>query len=268
MNYKEQLNPELKHIAAKIPYNKAVIACANPYLALSLRLTGIPKEVHHRKFSVTGYRGLECKVDVFEPAITAEKMPALLYAHGGAFSYRASVYHKKLACIYAAKAKCRVYFPDYHLMPKYPYPAAYEDVLALYRYMTGHTEELGIDQERIGVAGDSAGACVAAMICNHYQSERLKKPCAQMLVYPLLDFRMQTASMKKFTDTPLWNAKNNRRFLEGILYGKRLREAGADVTINETRGTVHGYDSALNTRIAIRNSKKRIRFLLRAFYGG
>lgn len=309
MNYKEQLNPELKHIAAKIPYNKAVIACANPYLALSLCLTGIPKEVHHRKFSVTGYRGLECKVDVFEPAITAEKMPALLYAHGGAFSYRASVYHKKLACIYAAKAKCRVYFPDYHLMPKYPYPAAYEDVLALYRYMTGHTEELGIDQERIGVAGDSAGACIAAMICNHYQSEGLKKPCAQMLVYPLLDFRMQTASMKKFTDTPLWNAKNNRRFLhyycghlqeeekyaafpmydnlpqdipntyietaeydclhdEGILYGKRLRETGADVTINETRGTVHGYDSALDTQIAIRNVRKRIRFLRSAFYGG
>lgn len=309
MHYKEQINPELKHIAAKIPYNKAVIACANPYLALSLRFTGIPKEVHHGKFSVTGYQGKEYKVDVFEPANGTEKMPALLYAHGGAFSYRASVYHKKLACIYAAKAKCRVYFPDYHLLPKYPYPAAYEDVLALYRYMTGHTEELGINQERIGVAGDSAGACIAAMICNHYQSEKLKKPCAQMLVYPLTDFRMLTDSMKKFTDTPLWNAKNNRRFLhyycghlqeeekyaafpmyedlpqdlpntyietaeydclhdEGILYGKRLREAGADVTINETRGTVHGYDSALDTQIAIRNVRKRIRFLRSAFYGG
>lgn len=149
MNYKEQLNPELKHIAAKIPYNKAVIACANPYLALSLCLTGIPKEVHHRKFSVTGYRGLECKVDVFEPAITAEKMPALLYAHGGAFSYRASVYHKKLACIYAAKAKCRVYFPDYHLMPKYSYPAAYEDVLALYRYNDRQSLSIGRVKEAL-----------------------------------------------------------------------------------------------------------------------
>lgn len=307
MHYKEQIDPELRHIAAKIPYNKAVIACANPYLALSLRLTGIPKELRHRRLSVAGYQGLKCKVDVFEPANGEEKLPALLYAHGGAFSYRASVYHKKLACIYAAKAKCRVYFPDYHLLPKYPYPAAYEDVLALYRYMTEHAEEEGIDRERIGVAGDSAGACIAAMFCNHYQSERLKKPCAQMLVYPLTDFRMQTDSMKKFTDTPLWNAKNNRRFFryycghlqekekyaafpmhdslpqnlpntyietaeydclhdEGILYGKRLRDAGADVTINETRGTIHGYDSAINTRIAVRNIKKRIRFLLRAFY--
>ena len=26
-----------------------------------------------------------------------------------------------------------VYFPDYHLTPKYPYPAAYDDVLALYK---------------------------------------------------------------------------------------------------------------------------------------
>lgn len=42
---------------------------------------------------------------------------------------------------------------------------------------------------------------------------------------------------------------------EGVLYGKRLREAGANVTINETRGTIHGYDSALHTGIAIRNIK-------------
>lgn len=52
---------------------------------------------------------------------------------------------------------------------------------------------------------------------------------------------------------------------EGVLYGKRLREAGANVTINETRGTIHGYDSALHTGIAIRSIKKRILFLRRGF---
>lgn len=30
-----------------------------------------------------------------------------------------------------------------------------------------------------------------------------------------------------------------------------MREAGANVEINETRGTIHGYDSALNTKIAM-----------------
>lgn len=226
--------------------------------------------------------------------------------HGGAFSYKASAYHKKLACIYAAKAKCRVYFPDYHLIPKYKYPAAYMDVLAVYRCLMEDAEEFGIDSERIGMAGDSAGACIAALVCNRCGQEGFKLPCLQMLVYPLADVSMQTDSMKKFTDTPLWNAKNNRRMWhyycghlkgedqnevspmhnilpqnipdtyietaeydclhdEGVLYGKRLRAAGANVTINETRGTIHGYDSALHTGIAIRNIKKRILFLRRGF---
>ncbi len=96
------------------------------------------------------------------------------------------------------EANCRVCFPDYHLTPKYPYPAAYEDVLALYRWIMENADELGIDTEKMGVAGDSAGASIAALICNNYNSEELKQPCLQMLVYPLTDIEMQTDSMKKF----------------------------------------------------------------------
>lgn len=129
-----------------------------------------------------------------------------------------------------------------------------------------------------------------------------------MLVYPLTDMDMQTDSMKRFSDTPLWNSKNNKRMWlyycknmkaenrcdaspmhsslpriipdtyietaefdclhdEGILYGKRLQKAGADVEINETRGTIHGYDSALNTKIAVNNIEKRILFLEKCFHG-
>lgn len=308
MQYKSRINPELKHIAVKVPYNKVIIMCANVFQALSLYITKIPEKVNRRKFAIAGYRGLKCKVDVFEPSNGKEKLPALLYVHGGAFSYKASAYHKKLACIYAGKANCRVYFPDYHLTPKYPYPAAYEDVLELYRYLVENAEELGIDSERIGVAGDSAGACIAAMICSQYEAKGLKQPCLQMLIYPLTDIDMQTDSMKRYKDTPLWNAKNNRRMWqyycgyltgenryaaspmhsslphnipdtyietaeydclhdEGVLYGKRLRETGANVTINETRGTIHGYDSALKTDIATRNIKKRIRFLRERLHG-
>ena len=204
------------------------------------------------------------------------------------------------------KAKCRVYFPDYHLTPKYPYPAAYDDVLALYKYIMENPEELGINNEKIGVAGDSAGGSIVALICNNYEHEGLKRPCLQMLVYPLTDINMQTDSMKKFSDTPLWNSKNNRRMWlyyctnlkaedtygaspmhsslpqiipdayietaeydclhdEGILYGKKLQEAGANVEINDTVGTIHGYDFALNTKIATSNIKKRILFLKKGF---
>lgn len=55
---------------------------------------------------------------------------------------------------------------------------------------------------------------------------------------------------------------------EGMIYGERLREAGAKVLINETKGTIHGYDSAINTKIAISNIEKRISFLRKEFYDG
>lgn len=306
MKYIKHINSELKPIARNIPYNKAIIKFANIFQTVSFNLTRVPKEVINRNITIKGYKGLEFKVEIFEPADVKGKLPCLIYVHGGAFSYKASVYHKKLACIYAAKVRCRVYFPDYHLTPKYPYPAAYNDALALYKYIMENAKEFGIDNEKIGIAGDSAGASIAALICNNYERENLKRPCVQMLVYPLVDVDMQTDSMKKFSDTPLWNSQNNKRMWryycnnlksediygaspmhsslpeefpytyietaeydclhdEGIIYGKRLREAGADVEINETIGTIHGYDSAINTQIAVSNVKKRILFLKNGF---
>ena len=308
MKYKKLINSELKQIARNVPYNKVIIKFANIFQAISFNLTMVPKEVTNRNITIEGYKGLKFKVEIFEPSNVKEKLPCLIYVHGGAFSYRASAYHKKLACMYAMKAKCRVYFPDYHLTPKYPYPAAYDDVLALYKCIMENSEEFRIDNNKIGVAGDSAGASVAALICNNYEHEDLKRPCIQMLVYPLTDINMQTDSMKKFSDTPLWNSKNNKRMWlyycknlkvedtygaspmhsnlpkiipdtyietaeydclhdEGIIYGKRLREAGANVEINETIGTIHGYDSALNTKIAMSNIEKRILFLKKGFNG-
>lgn len=211
MKYKNQINPELRQIARNIPYNEMIIKCANIFLMISFRLTAVPKQVVHKTITIRGHQGLKVPVDIFEPSNGTEKLPCLIYVHGGAFSYRASAYHKKLACIYAKEAGCRVYFPDYHLTPKYPYPAAYEDVLALYKCIMGPSEALEMRRKKIGVAGDSAGASIAALICHHYEKEHLQQPCLQMLVYPLTDITMQTDSMKKFTDTPLWNAKNNKR---------------------------------------------------------
>ncbi len=306
MNYKKQIHKELGKIARNVPYNKMIIRFANVFQLIFFRLTRIPKEIRNRHMVVEGYRGMKCRVDIFEPSNIKGKLPCLIFVHGGAFSYRASAHHKKLACIYAAKTKCRVYFPDYHLTPKYPYPAAYKDVLALYRYIMEHAGNLDIDVERIGIGGDSAGASIAALVCNRFEQENLKPPCLQMLVYPLTDIGMQTDSMKRFSDTPLWNSKNNKRMWsyycsnlapvdacaaspmhqnlpqfipktyietaeydclhdEGILYGKRLREAGADVEINETKGTIHGYDLAIHSRIVVNNIKKRITFLEKAY---
>lgn len=306
MRYRDLILPELRPIAKHIPFNRAVIVCAGFALPLSLALTGLPEGITHRRIRLRGHRGLPFSTDIFEPEGAAGPLPALIDLHGGAFCYKASPCHKKLACLYALRANCRVFFPDYHLAPAYPFPAAYEDALSLYRHILANAGALRVDPERIGLAGDSAGGCLSALLGLRWAREGLALPCLQLLVYPATDGLMQTDSMRRFPDTPLWNARSNRRMWayycpgqteellreasplhvplpdaipasyvetaefdclhdEGVLYAERLRKAGAEVECNETKGTFHGYDSALGTGVAAESIQKRIAFLQRGF---
>ena len=301
MNYKELIDPELRKSANSFPFNPAIVAVGNLYQDLEWGRTKAPEGMEETEIVTEGTQNLSVKTTVFSMAGAQEEMPALIYVHGGAFAYKAAAYQKKLAMIYAKKAGCKVFFPHYHLAPKYPYPAAYEDVMALYRYVTEHARELGVDPTRIGIAGDSAGALLAALVCNRWEEENVKMPCLQMLVYPVTDARMETESMKLFTDTPNWDSRANERMWdyycgkdgekrdkaspmwcdlpsalpgtyiettefdclhdEGQAYAEKLKQAGVNVEINETEGTFHGYDAAIDTQIVKQQIDRRISFL-------
>ena len=301
MNYKELIDPELRKSANSFPFNPAIVAVGNLYQDLEWGRTKAPEGMEETEIVTEGTQKLSVKTTVFSIADAQADAPALIYVHGGAFAYKAAAYQKKLAMIYAKKAGCKVFFPHYHLAPKYPYPAAYEDVMALYRYVTEHARELGVDPARIGIAGDSAGASLAALVCNRSEEENVKMPCLQMLVYPVTDARMETESMKLFTDTPNWDSRANERMWdyycgkdgekrdkaspmwcdlpsalpgtyietaefdclhdEGLAYAGKLKQAGVDVEINETEGTFHGYDAAIDTQIVKQQISRRISFL-------
>ena len=305
MNYREWIDPELRKSAKSYPFNKTIVAAGNMYQESVWQRVEVPEGVRAEEMEIEGAQGLLFRTSVFSPAGAGDRLPALLYVHGGAFVYRAAAYQKRLAMIYAEKAECRVFFPHYHLAPKFRFPAACEDVLSLCRYMQQHAEELGIDPDRIGIGGDSAGGSIAALICCRWEKEQIGMPCLQMLAYPVTDAAMDTDSMKRFTDTPKWDARSNERMWlyycgedqdlrkqaspmqavlpgkipptyietaqfdclhdEGLLFARKLQEAGADVEINDTRGTFHGYDDALDAQIVRQNIERRISFLRKGF---
>lgn len=296
------INEELVNIAKIIPYNPFIIKVANIYLSLADKLKKTPNGLICKKLTVSGYLNRPVPLEVIEPVNSNEILPAMIYIHGGAFSYHASSYHKELAYQYAKETPCRIIFPDYHLLPRYTYPAAYIDCLSVYKWMMNNAPKLKIDENHIIVAGDSAGAAIAAYLVNNYEKERLVPPCGQMLIYPVVDASLSSESMKKYFDTPLWNAVNNKRMWkyylngknkqerknaspidnqlpdkmpktyietaeydclhdEGITYAIKLKSIGTSVTLNETHGTFHGYDSCLDAKITRANVKSRIEFI-------
>lgn len=197
----------------KIPFCKPILYMSRLPQDIMLKLTKIPKDIEVKKYKIKN----NLKVEIYSPK-DKKDLPCLLYLHGGGFGFKAAPYHKKLACIYAKNVNIKVVLPDYRLTPKYPYPYAKEDAINTYNWICENYKSLNINKEKIAVGGDSAGAVLATYICDLENSNT----CCQMLIYPVTDARMKSASMEKFTDTPMWNSKNNRKMWE--LYLKNADE--------------------------------------------
>ncbi len=241
---------------------------------------------------------------VFEPRNENRTLPALLYLHGGGFIYKAAPYHYTLAKAYSRYARCKVIMPDYRLTPKHSYPTPFNDCTSSLKWTIDNAKSLNIDKSKIAIAGDSAGGCLAAATTLYAKNHGIDL-CAQMLVYPVLDCEMKTESIKKYTDTPVWNAKLNRKMWqlylngndkideyaspslaedlsnmpktyietaefdclsdEGKEYAKRLIDAKNSVELFNTKGTMHGFDMASKSEIVIESIGRRCDFLRKSF---
>ena len=120
---------------------------------------------------------------------------------------RASGGHYKIAKEYAAKVPCKVVYADYRLAPEHPFPVPAEDCFATYRWVLAHAKKLGIDKNKVFLGGDSAGGNLAAAVTLMARDRKYRLPKGVLLIYPVTDRRMQTASMREFTDTPVWDAR-------------------------------------------------------------
>ena len=102
-------------------------------------------------------------MDIVRPRDTGQAHPAIVCIHGGGF--RAGSRKGYLAqCIRLAQRGYVAVTVDYRLAPAAPFPAAVHDVKAAVRYLRASAPRLGIDPERIGVTGGSAGGHLALFL--------------------------------------------------------------------------------------------------------
>lgn len=204
----------------------------------------------------------------------------LLFMHGGGFAIGSVETHDGLCRELAKGSGATVLSVEYRLAPEYPYPAALDDCDTAWYWLRSASDELGLDFDRVALAGDSAGGALAAGLALRLRDRREPPARLQALVYPCLDPTLASASATEFSCGYRLTRANMRWFWraylggaeptpdaapalaedlrglppalvitashdilrdEGEAYGARLRAAGVPAEVVRVGGTLHGF---------------------------
>ncbi len=210
-----------------------------------------------------------------------ERLPVLLYLHGGGFTIGSLETHDSLCRQLALRSGGAVLALDYRLAPEHRFPTAVDDAWAAMHWLAAPgAEALGLDGSRLAVGGDSAGGTLAAVSALHARDRGL--PLAlQLLITPGTTAHQDTPSHRLFANGFLLDAaaidwffdqyidhhhRRDWRFApllapdldgvapaclllaecdplvdEGIAYADRLRLTGVPVQLEIARGLTHDF---------------------------
>ena len=143
--------------------------------------------------------GPELRARVYTPAgAAAGALPGLVYFHGGGLVAGSLDTHDAIGRALANAGACRVVAVDYRLAPEHRFPAAVEDALAAIDGIRTRSAEFGIDGAQLAIAGDSAGATLAAVAARELTRGQAGTIAFQLLLCPILDYGGQSASRREF----------------------------------------------------------------------
>ena len=247
-----------------------------------------PVAVDSRDFNIQSRDGFALPARVYRPPELSpelvgrmQKLPVLLYFHGGGFTIGSIASHDILCRQLCHLAGCAVVSVNYRLAPEYKFPTASNDAWDALQWLALNASEMGLDAARIAVGGDSAGGTLAA-VCAVMARENGLALCLQLLIYPGCAAHQDTASHRTFANgfvlgeaqitwffnqyvrtsadrddwrfaplnapdvdgvAPAWVglAECDPLVDEGVMYADKLRAAGVAVDLEIYRGVTHEF---------------------------
>ncbi|BBP76889.1 alpha/beta hydrolase [Pseudomonas gingeri NCPPB 3146 = LMG 5327] len=210
----------------------------------------------------------------------ADGWPCVVYLHGGGWVVGDLDSHDFITAELASLLKAVVVAVDYRLAPEQPFPAAFDDCLAVWRSLRNDAEDWQLDRNRLAIAGDSAGGNLAAAVCLALRDAGEPQPLVQALIYPGLGGDDGLPSRSECADAPLLSASDvhcyHTLYLpgpgkpsayamplqatdfhglapafiavaqydplrdDGVCYFERLKQAGGTASLHLGLGLVHG----------------------------
>ncbi len=163
--------------------------------------------------------GHEIRVRVFKPENGGEKLPAMLYTHGGGYLSGFPEQALDLIQDFMETRDVVVVAPAYRLSMDHPFPAGFNDCYETLLWMKENADELGIYDDNYILAGRSAGGGMTAALALKCRDTKDVSIAFQMPLFPMIDYRQNTASAK-MTGAIIWDNESNKhgwlQYLKGL----------------------------------------------------
>jgi epsilon-lactone hydrolase len=130
----------------------------------------------------------------------ANRERLLLHVHGGGYVLYPGEAGAGEAMLMAGFGKFKVVSVDYRMAPEFPFPAALDDAMAVWRHLVSHT-----DPRKMGIFGTSAGGGLTLAMVLQAKALRLPLPAAIAPGSPWVDLTGDGDSLKanEFVDNVL-----------------------------------------------------------------
>lgn len=180
-----------------LPVDVARTKSAAGYAALS---GPTRKNVMVREVQISGQGGpLHCRI--YTPNKPIEKSPTILYFHPGGWVLGDLNTAHSYCTELCSRVGATVVSVDYRLAPENKFPAAVEDAITAYEWTLYNISQLGRDLRKVIVAGESAGANLAAVVCQQAKQQNLPLPLYQFLVSPVTDCKNRSISYQDYRNS-------------------------------------------------------------------
>ena len=188
----EKANYELLSTKSREEWINIYLKDVRPRFAKRLFWKYRDPEKHHYDLPVDGTRttyenraGINLPAILYRPkGADGEKLPTYFQIHGGGWVMGSCEVNNAECCRYRDEAGVQVINIGYRLAPEAEFPAPVQDCYDGINYFVRRADQYGIDLERLGVGGDSAGGSLAiamSFLSNDYKEFKFKM---QLLTFP------------------------------------------------------------------------------------
>ncbi len=184
-------------------------------------------------------------VRIYRPKDNQDKLPLIVYFHGGGWVMGDKQTHERLMRTICIKANIAILFVNYQPAPEGQYPHLLEENYAALEYIIQNASAFLINSKKVILAGDSVGGNIATVVAMMVKERKNMTILKQILLYPVTDASMSSPSYEAFENGPWLTKKAMAYFWDAYAPDIKTRKKSHVSPINATKAELKDLPPAL-----------------------